>query len=73
MAEDFDLGAREIYANRMTTHSAPTPKTAKAQSACTLPEIRSAQSANEVEAIEGEFAAYALCTIWEKFKSLIGG
>lgn len=58
----------EVAALRHTFKPAQT-----ASSACKLPEARNARSWAEADTIEGEFAAFALCTMWEKFKSLIGG
>lgn len=85
MAEDYDLAAKECYsrlgsgllcaqeaASSWNTPAA-TAKKAPAPSSCKLPEARNASNIYEAEAMEGEFMAYSLCTMWEKFKSLIGG
>lgn len=88
MAENYDLAAKECYSRlgsgfkcaqeeaavwSPAAKSAPTPKKTQSPSACELPKSHNARDLHEAEAMEGEDMSFALCTMWEKFKSLIGG
>lgn len=87
MADSFDIAAKHNFqdcsARGISSAKCAQEEVAALQhvfkpakttpSSCKLPEMRNARSAAEADTLEGEFAAFALCTMWEKFKSLIGG